>query len=466
MIVRPSVRMLVVAALFLSAPGFAFTLKPGTYKLQWTVPPNQFGGFYNYSSEFSKSDEMAPRLKGVRSKRVLNAAIDGFWFFLDESRGTGRGYDTVYVSPVDNDTGEPTATSISGCVRVAMHKFGDKLMPRKSDGAPVEIKIGPKGSQVVKKAALDLLVDLRPGARGKLEPYQIEMKRRGNWRGKLQSDSGDVVVETQDQNSNGVYGDWISKDDDGDAISYEFWSTFNGKRVKDNAVVTLGRAVLIDDGLYSITVSPLGDTVTVAPFAGPVGQLSVKALDGSNNPGKPYLLTVRGADLELQMLQAVPDTISIPAGIYSEIGVVIAPLGTKGMDVMSGVPVRSKRPLEIKPDTLTTVTLGGPVTIEIGSGEGVITAKAGQSQSIPVRIMVGSEPLGGNPEDRPAIARITDETGKVVYKSAIGSSYDPDNLTVQLPTKLKPGNYTLTVTLDLQPYQPPVAVSKKVVVGA
>ena len=108
--------------------------------------------------------------------------------FVDESKGTGKGYDIAYIAV--NKSGV-ALIDVSRAAKVPLAK--DKRAYLLSTSKPGEITVdmcaGAPGDQIVVRAALDVVT-----VRDAHQPCDVEVAMRGAWYGSVKSDRGDILV--------------------------------------------------------------------------------------------------------------------------------------------------------------------------------------------------------------------------------------------------------------------------------
>ena len=173
-----------------------FTVTPGTYDLIWDPNANASGDAWaitKYRDDKAKSRIL--KLPPLKSTKPLCCAFqldseedDGLLYAVfDESKGTGRGYDTAYVDTNRN-------RDLSGETPITWKQKSHATTPWQLVSA--RQGRGPDSSKHPLRVRWRL---------DSSRPYRME--RRGAWRGKLRSSSGRIDVILLDWNANGAYNE-------------------------------------------------------------------------------------------------------------------------------------------------------------------------------------------------------------------------------------------------------------------
>ncbi len=408
--------MLVVALALLSLPAlpsFAEKLQPGTYKLEWNVPQNDellpFGR--RAMMMIGNDSEDAPRLTQLASERWV-WGTDGKWFVvLDESAGTGKGYDLAYVT----DTAKDNAPDLSKAVKVTLKKQDDGA--QLGGSGSMNINIGEPGAQVVKQAMISL--DVLFSEEAKEMPDFSIISIGGGWQGKVKTDAGEVEVRLFDLNGNNVYGDKLEISDGISSDSFPapgdmiVLGDFSLDSWNYHRMIYLGEAVLYQGSLYTLDTSKIGDTITIAPYEGPIGTLIPKAVDGYGKPAVFELFGIYGK-AGLFLLQG-SSQYTLPAGNYACIAAEVT-MNQPGVDPQKrfSVSLKGKDNLTVTSGKTTTVSYGGPMKVEIEPSKGVITARQGETLRINLYFTAGNCSVTNVFDERSATVNIRDAKGKLL----------------------------------------------------
>jgi hypothetical protein len=398
--------------------------------------------------------------RGLKSANAFAGRGGGFFVLVDESKGSGTGYDTAYIAASKADL---AVFDVAQAVKVSLRDNPGKFygateadsmlsLSDKPGELSTEICIGEPGDQVIKRAAVDgFNIRLRQtGARA--EPCTAEVTLRGGWYGNLKTSKGELQVRAEDSNGNGVYGDKLQPESEtckgccGDMIYI-----IPAKRGGREDPIELAEAVQIDGQLYSVDVSKTGNRLDIKPYGGETGFLSVGATDGKG----------RGADCE-------DISYSGDKGNFSPVDDQPAkvPVGNYRCSASIGAGVYVASPLvALGKDRTVRFAIGGPLHFEVAPGTDAIRAKAGEDKQIEMTVYAGQDIMHFASCGK-FTATITDAEGKTVAEQTVINHRSEVQCTqvFTIPKSLKPGVYTVEVRLDARPYQEPVSVKKKLVV--
>ena len=298
-------------------------LTAGTYALEWD--PDLDCGYSVRGKSCTGNDAKSRILKlpKLASSKPLFYAVqldgpsdDGLLVYaVDESHGTGTGYDTIYVDLDRN-------RSLADDKPIRVNKPTGRAMQR-SPWVEVPSHQGP-----VKGVHLDKPMKIGFSASSYQGMVYVNLTRKGGWRGKIDTNKGWIDCIAPDTNANGVYGDRRIVGDDltlavGSGGDY-FYADINlsGRVSMQSAMdmphlLWLQEATMVAGKLYSMRVSPTGDKITIANYTGRTGKLvasaeKMKSLEASITS---VCLTGKSGYHALSHYDGKP--IDLPAGKYS-----------------------------------------------------------------------------------------------------------------------------------------------------
>jgi len=179
-------------------------LVPGTYKLEWRISevrgPLYSPGVPVVIRQMAAAE--AKKLSGLASKKCLVGESKLFRIIIDESKGTGKGYDSAYLIPV---SAEPPITDVRQATVIALKKRGTWLEAADGNKVIVDVLLGEKGSEIAQKASVDLRISVSTSRTGRGAGVAW-LALLGGWYGRIKTDTGEVPVTLVDTNSDGIFG--------------------------------------------------------------------------------------------------------------------------------------------------------------------------------------------------------------------------------------------------------------------
>lgn len=450
-----------VAAL---APALGITIEPGVYKMEWRVPEPDHASFGGHrgTGVAQIGDRQISLFKGIRSAEALMGRAGPYTIVIDESDGTGTGYDIAYVFERPSDD---SAYDLGSAAKIKLNRNGQVLVPQDADGLLIDQTMGRPGSQITKKAALSLSAAMTVREDGKEEPDHAVLTLRGGWYGKLRTDEGELDVQVIDMDLDGAFDDPLSVDLARSSVVVGDMILLGGTptRFEDyQKLVYIAETSCYDDKLYRFDVSATGDTVTIEPYAGDVGTISVKAIDGY---GKPAQCTGSAFYGEAGVFYRSGPRMAVPPGNYGYLTATIMPEQSGPNDDVFGVRVRPDGIVKVAANKETVVKVGGPMNVEIEPESRTITAKAGEQKTVRLVLTVGGEELAGVEGNRRAWVNIRDSKGKLLSSEQTGfGRRGTCPYSVRIPSDWKPGAYRIGVSFDPSPYQKTIFAKKTLTV--
>ena len=215
---------------------------------------------------------------------------------LDESQGSGKGYDVLYVD-ADNDEDLREETPVKGnCTK----------QPGFASGDFPEFSVVLSGDPpLTRNFAASYSHSPDEPARLILHPPLV-------YQGKVKIGDQERLLAVSDYNGNGLYNDWTTLDPEstGDLLVIDL--NGNGKletRYNDplREILPYGQYTFFEGQYYQLKVSPVGSSVTVVPCTAPMGQLKI--------PPGAQRITLASREGSLTLAQLQPSQ-AVPVGEY------------------------------------------------------------------------------------------------------------------------------------------------------
>lgn len=456
-------------------------LSPGVYDAQWVIPDDNDNIQYspNLMATFPKN--AAGRIKGnpkfaseqpvygiiepdsdARKLKTWNKA--SILFALDESKGTGTGYDTIYLDSNLNDdlSDEQGVLGSTGVGRdqtkwINFFRAGsvcfNKLFPGSSNANPVIIGVFvaiQNGSVTSGEAAL-----------------------RGCWQAELDSNRGKVLIRLVDVNGNGILNDeWSMLADGtaarGDSILLDFIGKgrFEDTYLLDRAPqYPVSSVVSIKGRLYTLKPTESGDKIELRNYDGPTGKLAFKLLPIEKAAAKPTIVCAMGKTGYYRLPIDGTDLV-VPAGSYRLEKLILEIRGSDGKP--SNYNLFDRRIVRVPMDNTTTVTLGGDVGLAVAPDTESVTLIRGKTSEFPVSVRLssgGEVLLWDSGRGQGATVDLVDASGKVVQNARRGMGWGGSAMYyIKLPTDFKPGAYKIQATFDARPLGGVLKAEKQAIV--
>lgn len=435
-------------------------------KLEWIIPKERDDG-----TDFSlllldkMSATRAKTINGLSSTKAYWGTQGGLTLILDESKGTDKGYDTLYIIQTGGYSSKP---DIGKAVKVPLKDYGGLLGTYGMEEATIQVPIGVESSKITKPLAVSVRIEPRSkpgGIVGRLTQFRI----RGGWRGKIETDKGDLTVLTQDLNGNGVYGDSFSEDNDGDGVSI----IAADESLAINIPIT--QYSMFGDKFYTIHVNKLGDSVDIQTYSGPMAKLVIQAVDGYNKPAKATRIFISGDEDNFDFGPEADESfstdgkpirpgykeLSVPVKNYTGIKAAVVQSSSSGADSAFALFIEKELDFVLEKDKETTIKLGGPVKMQIAPKRKELTLRRGMGMGIGIALTAGTDEVVGIQGGRTVKVSISAPNGKQVWSgTAEFGSIGSCAFSVKIPQDWKPGNYKITATFDPSPYSAPVTAYK------
>jgi protocatechuate 3,4-dioxygenase beta subunit len=403
-----------------------FELKAGEYTLAWDKTVKSGRDIYaapeNSGDKAKARMAKLPTLISAKPKLYLfpfdGAGDDGVVFVaLDESAGTGKGFDTGYIDANRNgdlSDDQPIKwkpdqyNHYSPWVTVASHQ-GPVGPSRTSNPAQIRLYLYGKDAQ------------------------SIHLERKGAWVGQVESSKGKVQLATVDSNVNGVYGERTAVTSDlqldysnrGDCTYVD--STGHGSAVIYDSsphMILLCDVCMLGKRLYTMHVNPVGDKVTISPYDAPTGRLMVRASSIRGMDGTVGFLELIGKLGYYRLDSWTGDAVTLPVGEYKVNQCQLKLKGKNGGTL--NLWCQPDISAAVEADKETPVNITGDLKMTISPAEKEIRMKPGTScgfnwdTRIGEKIVVSS--LSSSEGQGAPTVSFLNKKGDLVYSTKAGST--------------------------------------------
>jgi hypothetical protein len=374
------------------APAPDFEMKAGAYDLAWQ------GDFYCFDNVWNRIDLKGDKarneigkLPGLKSEKPeffafgLDSDVSGkaLLMAIDESGGTGKGYDTVCL-----DTNRNGDLSDEMPVR----------FERANEGActpwvEVQSHQGPLDGEHTDHP---IKVRLRVNQLGKIDSLRLE--RKGAWVGIVDSNKGKVQFALVDTNYNGLYGEPSRYAHDGNTSysgDFAFADTNGFGRVVpliyDAHSFQLYGVTKAVGKFYTVTANPMGNKVSIEPYGGPMGKLLVRAGNIGGLKGSADQMGASGNTAWYNFTTSPGTPADLPAGDYKIEWLSMQLADKNGRKVLTTCTL--ERPVHVGSGELAEVSIDGPLSLAINPEKKSMAFKPGETTKINWYIKVGGMTL-------------------------------------------------------------------------
>ncbi|MCE5198010.1 MAG: carboxypeptidase-like regulatory domain-containing protein [Armatimonadota bacterium] len=399
-----------------------FELKPGTYDLVWD--PDVDCSDAVYISRKYEGDKVngivkkLPELASTKAKRLAypldGSENDGLLFVvIDESKGTGKGWDTAYIDM--NRNGDLTDDEP---VHFIIRKNYNMV---KTDWFTAQAHQGlSEGDRT------DHPMQIRLEIYGDPNNLYVQIQRKGAWKGTIDSNKGMVNCIAADTTSNGVCSDLGDINDrlDCKCIGDSIFVDLNGfGRVVATSwsphCIDLNKITKVADSFYIIKVSPVGNRITVEPYTGDLGQLVVRGVNIQGRRASTESMSVISKTGYYSFSNCDNRPITLPAGKYN-ISSCEMTLDTPNKLNVTCSPDSS---VTIDADKMSMVTIAGKLSLAINLADKELILKPGVSNTISWDIKVGGKTtvsaFGDSNQSNPPKVKFL-KNGKLLYTTTAG----------------------------------------------
>jgi hypothetical protein len=344
-------------------------------------------------------------LQFMRSER----SDSGILFAIDESKGTGKGYDTIYL---DLD-GNGDLSHVQGCVGAKEDEVGGALVFHSS--ATIPITRIAQSSSSKNSVAIDIVLLANDG-----KPVFAESVLRGCFVGEVDSSAGKIPFKLID-NGNMRYdaaSSLLNPDNEqqGDSVAFDWGKNgaFDSPMMID---YSLSGAVNVGGKLYELRSDADGSKLEVRTYTGPTARLGVKLVKVGTVQKDDADVEIAGKNATYQTQLGAPP-ILVPAGIYRVDNMFLS--AGKGRGDRWNMSYSQKKPLVLPQGKTLVIPVGGDLIMSIAPGSQQVVANAGSQVSVPFAFTTS---LGGTvdrlqqfgaQEQTAPIVQIKNSAGKVV----------------------------------------------------
>jgi hypothetical protein len=368
-------------------PDFEFV--PGTYSLAWdsdldcswameTLPALTGDKVLHLIKKLPKLVSKKPMAQAYRIDSMDDSRL--LFVVLDESKGTGKGYDRAYIDANRNgDLSDDKPLSWN-----AAENFYQKTT--ESVSVPChQGKPGPDQTQYPVRLALRVT---------KSDSYfSANLQRKGCWHGTVDTNKGKIEFALMDWNTNGTYGDFPT------ITNYEpkdlgdlFYADMNGVGKlsfmgNSHQRLALNREIAVAGKVYTVRPNETGNKVAIERYTGPTGTLVVKGKNIGGLTGKLGDIALTGEDAYFEIHDCCDKPLVLPSGKYKLIGYSLMLDSKQRADM--GINLMTEEMVEVKAGEVTNVVVGGKLTGLISPDTKDLVLKAKSSERISWIVMIG-----------------------------------------------------------------------------
>lgn len=443
-----------LALVFLAIiPSYSAQIVPGTYKLEWN-------GNFSASSDLvstlevtlMNTNDVKPKLLNaeVKSKKAMFGQRASFAAIIDESKGTGKGYDVLYIQHVGSTIG---IKDLSKAIQIPLVKKNGRYCPATT--TPVFIELPVEGSETPRRVAVDITIGIPDGADPKMcKDLACNLTIKGACTGKVKTDEGDLDVTLLDTNQNGQFGDMTVPDRSKWMFGLGDMLVFGNIPQKTSAEDDVRRFFLdknfmYDNKLYTIESNEVENTLTINPYTGETGKVVITAVDGFGKSVTPLRVFFQG---DAGDFASVGNEAVLPIGEYNVTECLLSSKSNNKEFSIDCGP--AYRPITVSKDKTANIKIGGPIFARMYTFDGTLEYEQGEIFYHPLM-------LGFSKDDHVRIesgittARVEILSGakrvwSTMAKERISCSGDYG---FTIPANIKPGKYQLVLTVDAMPYQ-------------
>jgi hypothetical protein len=394
-----------------------FELSSGKYKLTWS---RTFNGDNTYQG--CKYKDQSARVLVKKTPKLVSSKPKFMAFkvdsdddkdlllvVFDESKGTGKGYDRVFI-----DRNRNRDLSDDKPVQPQMHpNYGDSRTP----WVEIPSHQGARGS-----AQTHNPVSVTFTVTGGMSSSMI---KRGGWRGTVDSNKGKIAFAASDSNNDAIYGEKISASEGDFQYGDIVFADTNGaggiaSGSNSKHAIRLNEVNALAGKLYQIKVSSSGDSVSIERYTGSTGKLNIKGenVEGMSASMSGIALHGQAGIFSTENLNG--EAMVLPAGSYKVDGCTLnlAPKSGKSLSIYCILDNRA----EVKPGEETVVVIGGKITGAISPKASEVILKAGQSNTVYWLPTINNTATifsfgNGDAQYRPKV-EFFDSENKLVYTSS------------------------------------------------
>jgi hypothetical protein len=384
-------------------------------------------------------------------------------FALDESKGTGKGYDTLYID-VDGSkdlrraaksSAEPSKWNKKGIIfrsaaRVSLSRVLAGSNNHNLGRLSVEMCISKRHLQDANCVLEGGWVGEAETSIGKIPFLLVDCAQEGRF-----DQSSSMLVSGQEKIMNMAAFDWRQ--------SGKF-----GSYGDDSKMFCINGVASIAGKLYALQSDASGSKLIVRNYTGPTSKIALKFVKmGRIDHVDEKMLLLSKSSFYLADPNGGP-VVEVPEGDY-RVGMSSIYVFDISGNSSASISYYQKQSTTAKSGEDLCMQVGGDPSLAIAPDWSTIVLRRGTFAGIPfeVKTSTGGYIHGvssGSGEYQPELT-IRDAAGAFVYSSKSMNDYcDWTERSVNLPSSVKPGDYTAEMTVDLGPFGGVLKATKPVTV--
>lgn len=469
--IRKSIPLLIAAALILAAlPVIADTIVPGKYKTTWTTPDDSKFTFADGDLVPVEAKDLAS-MRGLASRRPLWRMVPKSpnLVIIDESGGTGKGYDTLYVT---GDWKQGTLFDVAALPKLCVSLSN---LPVLQKDAKLSVMMGPPGSSVQRSFDVDLQFAMDPA--DQLKPSHISLKLSGKLVGEIRTSGKPIRFCLSDPHLRGDYSGSsfynITMEPPDSAMSeWPFVKTVFSEPAFDYG----GQVFDYDGNVYVAKPSKTGEELDIQPYGGEVGTIVFNMVNGRGKPVKCRFVQAEGKNGGISRIYGARNNrLCVPVGTYHFMDAVPDVSFSANGEMPHGVLYCCRRQdIVVRKGRDSVIRMGGPIKLTMKSADRIITTRKGDNRTIQITADAGSYAgsifSGATPE-----FVITDSHEVVVSEGKFSWTFKDTDILDKVGIEdivyyydltpeqsWKPGDYKMVVTYDASPYQEPIKLERTI----
>lgn len=447
-----------------------FTISPGTYPTHWAVPKEQpesvsGGGIYPFgevSTVSSRPSGMkgAQRLKSRKpifglikfpthvAKQIFSSSYSTdnvparctIMFAIDESKGTGKGYDTLYVDA----GGSHDLMKASKSVGVPEKWNKDSLLFRSAASIP-QSRVFPF-SKSNNLGRLSVAINLM-----NKHFFMGSCIIEGGWVGEIKTSNGNVPFLLVDTMQGSRYDQASSFATPGseeirDMVAFDWQNSGKFDENDNSAMFCLNGTSNIAGKLYSLQSDADGSKLVVEDYTGPTSRITVDYVKMGSVESIENKVPILGKS-SFYLLKVNDAEITVPEGDY-RIG--MAQLYSMGESSSQCIEYYQKQTAAAKSGETLHLKIGGDSSLVIEPKGPAMLFRAGKQfgASFEVKTSTGGYVSSFSDSSQPTLT-MRDAAGKSVFSKTFEYAPGWTSISGTLPGSIKPGEYTAEIKIDM-----------------
>ncbi|MHB0998824.1 MAG: carboxypeptidase regulatory-like domain-containing protein [Armatimonadota bacterium] len=363
-------------------------LIPGTYTLAWNPDFNCSNGRYYIpvylstmaSAKIKKLPDLKSKNPGYQIFKFDGAGNDGLLaLVIDESKGTGKGYDTAYIDQNRNmDLSDDTPITWDGI---------DRDFSRNTEFVTVQSHQGKPGEEQTQHP-----VKIRLRVQKFDNSIDTFIESKGTWTGTIDTNKGKIKFAAIDSNNNGIFGETAnpSQPEEPDAAYADLNNVGMISLYYDSKhSLALNEVTGVAGSYYKIHISSLGDKVTVEPYEGKLGKVLVSGKNINGLKASANSISLTGKPGMFKFDDCNGSALTVPAGKYrlTECGLVLDSKMLKSPKISC----TSNMNIDVKPDQQVNLEIGGKLTTSLCPDRKELVFQPGNSENITWEINIDNK---------------------------------------------------------------------------